>query len=127
MACDVSLERRERSRMRATLERYVSKDVVREIADNPDSYLQTLGGQRKEMVALFSDLKGFTSDSERLDPCRDGHASERIFPRNGGCGLRTLGHARQIHRRRAHGNLGRYSAGQSGGKCAQRGRGPRCP
>jgi adenylate cyclase len=68
LACDVSLERRERNRLRATLERYVSKDVVREIADNPDSYLQALGGQRKEMVVLFSDLKGFTSDSERLDP-----------------------------------------------------------
>ncbi len=68
VACEVSIERRERSRMRATLERYVSKDVVREIADNPDSYLQSLGGQRKEMVVLFSDLKGFTSDSERLDP-----------------------------------------------------------
>jgi adenylate cyclase len=68
VACDVSLERRERGRLRATLERYVSKDVVHEIADNPDSYLQALGGQRKEMVALFSDLKGFTSDSERLDP-----------------------------------------------------------
>ena len=60
VACDVSLERRERSRLRATLERYVSKDVVREIAENPNSYLQTLGGQHKEMVALFSDLKGFT-------------------------------------------------------------------
>lgn len=67
-ACNVSIERRERSRMRATLERYVSKDVVREIAENPDSYLQILGGQRKEMVVLFSDLKGFTADSERLDP-----------------------------------------------------------
>jgi adenylate cyclase len=68
VACDVSIERRERGRMRATLERYVSRDVVREIAENPDSYLQSLGGQRKEMVVLFSDLKGFTSDSERLDP-----------------------------------------------------------
>ena len=68
VACDVSLERRERTRLRATLERYVSKDVVREIAENPRSYLQTLGGQRKEMVVLFSDLKGFTSDAERLDP-----------------------------------------------------------
>ncbi len=68
VVCDVSIERRERGRMRATLERYVSRDVVREIAENPDSYLQSLGGQRKEMVVLFSDLKGFTSDSERLDP-----------------------------------------------------------
>jgi adenylate cyclase len=68
VVCDVSIERRERGRMRATLERYVSRDVVREIAENPDSYLQSLGGQRKEIVVLFSDLKGFTSDSERLDP-----------------------------------------------------------
>jgi adenylate cyclase len=68
IACDVSIERRERGRLRATLDRYVSRDVVREIADNPDSYLQALGGQRKEIVALFSDLKGFTSDAERLDP-----------------------------------------------------------
>lgn len=68
LACDVSLERRERGRLRGTLERYVSKDVVKEIVDNPDSFLQTLGGQRKEIIAMFSDLKGFTSDSEKLDP-----------------------------------------------------------
>ena len=68
LATDVALERRERSRLRGTLERYVSKDVVREIVENPDSFLQTLGGQRKEVVVLFSDLQGFTSASENLDP-----------------------------------------------------------
>lgn len=68
LAADVTLERRERSRLRGTLERYVSKDVVREIVDNPTSFLQTLGGQRKEVVILFSDLQGFTSAAENLDP-----------------------------------------------------------
>jgi len=68
LVCDLTLERHERGRLRGMLERYVSKDIVSEIADNPDSFLQTLGGQRKEIVAMFSDLKGFTSDSEKLEP-----------------------------------------------------------
>ena len=69
IACDVSLERRERSRMRATLERYVSKDVVQEIADNPATRTcKPWGVNAKKWWLSFSDLKGFTSDSERLDP-----------------------------------------------------------
>jgi adenylate cyclase len=68
LAADVSLERRERGRLRGTLERYVSKDFVREIVENPDSFLQTLSGQRKDVVVLFSDLKGFTAGSEQTDP-----------------------------------------------------------
>lgn len=91
LACDVSLERRERGRLRGTLERYVSKDVVAEIVENPDSFLQTLGGQRKEIVALFSDLKGFTADSEHLDPAEMvallneyfGEMVEVVFARQG--------------------------------------------
>lgn len=67
LACDVSLERRERGRMRSMLERYVSRDAVHEIVENQGSFLQTLEGQRKDVVILFSDLKGFTADSERLD------------------------------------------------------------
>ena len=68
LACDATLERRERARLRGALERYVSKDIVKEIVDNPASYLQILGGQRKEVVTLFSDLKGFTAESETMDP-----------------------------------------------------------
>jgi adenylate cyclase len=68
LASDVSLERRERGRQRRILERYMSQDIVREMLDNPGSYLDSLGGERKVVVTLFSDLKGFTADSERLDP-----------------------------------------------------------
>jgi len=65
---DFWLERRERQRTRRTLERYVSKDVVREVLDNPQTYLNTLGGVRKPVTILFSDVRGFTSMSEDADP-----------------------------------------------------------
>ncbi len=68
LAVEVAMERRERVRLRYTLDRYVSRDVVREIVDNPDSYLNDLGGQRREIVALFCDLKGFTSETEKMEP-----------------------------------------------------------
>ncbi len=123
VACDVSIERRERGRMRATLERYVSKDVVREIADNPDSYLQSLGGQRKEMVVLFSDLKGFTSDSERLDPAEMVTLLNEYFREMVDVVFDAFGHARQVHRRRADGDLGRPAPGQPRGRCTKRGPG----
>jgi adenylate cyclase len=60
-------DRVERARMRRTLERYVSKNVVREILDNPNSYLQTLGGERRCVAILFSDLRGFTTLTEGSD------------------------------------------------------------
>lgn len=66
LAVDVSMERAERSRMRSMFERYVSKDVVKEMVEDEASFQKMLG--RKEIVALFSDLQGFTADSEKLDP-----------------------------------------------------------
>lgn len=68
LICDVSTEQMERRRLRKQLERYVSREVVKEIVDNPTSYLQTLGGVRKDVVVLFCDLKGFTPSAEGLDP-----------------------------------------------------------
>lgn len=62
------LDRVERQRIRRTLERYVSKDVVHEILDNPQSYLNSLGGVRKEITVLFSDVRSFTTLTETADP-----------------------------------------------------------
>ena len=62
------LERLEKVRTRRTLERYVSKNLVQEILDNPDSYYHSMLGSRKPVTVLFSDLIGFTSLSEKADP-----------------------------------------------------------
>jgi adenylate cyclase len=54
-------------RLRSTLDRYVSRNVVREILDNRDDFLTALGGTRLPVTVLFSDVRGFTSYTEKAD------------------------------------------------------------
>jgi adenylate cyclase len=65
---EYALERLERLRTRRTLERYVSKNLVKEVLENPDSYYSSLRGARVPVTVLFSDLIGFTTLSEKGDP-----------------------------------------------------------
>jgi adenylate cyclase len=65
---EYALERLEKLRTRRTLERYVSKNLVKEILDNPGGYYSSMLGSRKPVTVLFSDLVGFTSLAERADP-----------------------------------------------------------
>jgi adenylate cyclase len=46
--------------------RYVSRDVYKQLLANPD--LAELGGRRRDMTVLFSDLRGFTSITEKGEP-----------------------------------------------------------
>jgi adenylate cyclase len=62
------LERIEKLRTRRTLERYVSKNLVKEILDNPDSFYSSLRGVRLPATILFSDIVGFTTLTESADP-----------------------------------------------------------
>ncbi len=45
---------------------YVSPELVTEIIKNPDRL--TLGGEKKEITVLFSDIRGFMNISEKLAP-----------------------------------------------------------
>jgi len=52
---------------RRTLERYVSKNLVKEILENPRATTNSLKGSRMPATMLFSDIVGFTTLSEKAD------------------------------------------------------------
>ena len=57
---------KEREFIKSTFERYVSKTVASEIIKNPE--MVRLGGTKKELTVMFSDIGGFTTLSETLSP-----------------------------------------------------------
>jgi adenylate cyclase len=64
-----SFVRAERARRfyRRTFERYVAKDIVAELLRNP-GLAPKLGGERREVSVLFSDIRSFTTISEERTP-----------------------------------------------------------
>jgi adenylate cyclase len=60
------VEGREKRKMKRLFGQYVSKDVYDQLVNNPA--LARLGGQRRQMTVLFSDIRGFTSVSEKGEP-----------------------------------------------------------
>jgi adenylate cyclase len=61
---DYVRERQLRSAVSAAFSRYVTPDLVAELARNPQSL--KLGGERRELSVLFCDVRGFTSLSETM-------------------------------------------------------------
>ncbi len=59
-------EGRQRRLMRAAFDKYMSSEVVEEIMRNPEAI--KLGGEKKEISILFSDIAGFTTISEKMSP-----------------------------------------------------------
>jgi len=60
------VEDREKRKVSRLFGRYVSRDVYQQLIDDPA--LAELGGKRREMTVLFSDIRGFTAVTERGNP-----------------------------------------------------------
>lgn len=59
-------EDKKRRFLKASFEKFISKDYVAELIKNPDKL--KLGGETRYMTAHFSDIQGFSSFSEILTP-----------------------------------------------------------
>jgi len=59
-------EIREKRHLRGAFEQYLNPAVVRRAVTNPEGL--ALGGEKKELTVLFTDIRGFTSISEGMSP-----------------------------------------------------------
>lgn len=59
-------EEQERVRLKKAFQSYVAPEVVNQIIRHPEKL--RLGGERRELTILFSDIRGFTGLSENLSP-----------------------------------------------------------
>ncbi len=72
-------EERMRRQIRSAFGQYVSPDLVDRLSENPEAL--TLGGERRELTLLFSDVRGFTTiaESYRKDPVGLTHLMNRFL------------------------------------------------
>ena len=61
-----TFENRQRRFIRAAFSRYLSDEVIERLVNDPTQL--KLGGQERELSIFFSDIEGFSSISERLQP-----------------------------------------------------------
>ncbi|MFI5208665.1 MAG: adenylate/guanylate cyclase domain-containing protein [Gemmatimonadales bacterium] len=83
---------------RANFQRYFSPDLAKQIQDHGEEV--KLGGAKRDVVILFSDIRGFTSMSEKMDPDDVAHLMREYFTemveiifRNGGTLDKFIGDA----------------------------------
>lgn len=59
-------EEREKKLVRGAFQQYMSPEVISQVLDRPE--LLRLGGDAKQLTAMFTDIRGFTALSEGLTP-----------------------------------------------------------
>jgi adenylate cyclase len=64
---EYTLEQLERRRYRNVLDRYVSKNVAKTILNDRRSFQEALKGRKQPVTVLFSDIRGFTTMTEKTE------------------------------------------------------------
>ncbi len=59
-------EERNKRELKGVFEKYVSPSIVAEVLSHPENL--ELGGRKQDLTVMFSDVRGFTTISEKLDP-----------------------------------------------------------
>lgn len=59
-------EQKQNSFLKQAFSRYINPKLLTQLLSKPEGL--TLGGEKKNMTVLFSDIRGFTNISEKLDP-----------------------------------------------------------
>ncbi|HPB15398.1 MAG TPA: adenylate/guanylate cyclase domain-containing protein [Smithellaceae bacterium] len=59
-------EEREKKKIRGAFQYYLTSSVINEMLKDPDKL--KLGGDKKDLTVLFSDIRGFTTISEKMTP-----------------------------------------------------------
>jgi adenylate cyclase len=64
---EYTLEQLDKRRYRNVLDRYVSKNVAKTILNDRRSFVEALKGRKQPVTVLFSDIRGFTTMTEKSD------------------------------------------------------------
>ena len=60
------VEEREKRKIRDAFGLYLSPSLARLVSERPE--MLALGGEKRDLTVMFSDIRGFTTTSERLEP-----------------------------------------------------------
>ena len=84
--------------IRQTFGRYLSDEIVESLLETPEGL--KLGGEKRKVTIMMSDVRGFTSLCERLPPERRRAHAQQLSRRDGPDHPQVSGDDRRVHRRR---------------------------
>ena len=102
-------EKKERGQLMQLFSKQVSPDIAQALWEQREEFLagQRPRSQKLTATVLFTDLKGFSTTSEKMEPSALDGLAQRIHGSDGHGHHGPSGRDRKIHRRRHHGGLRR--------------------